>query len=331
MVGSSDSEFLYGGLGNDTIKGDGESDYIEGGPGADNLEGGGAYEGGEWVGEGNGDCRGTGGNRDTLSYRTSNAGVTVNLRTNTASGGHAQGDTICGFERIHGSDHDDVLTGSDSSDVLNGYGGDDHIKLGITGYHSGGFGHDTIDLSHRDGSAVGGGFIVALNYFRSSSESGLVSIRSRNGLQGKDWIYSFESATGSRGNDIVWGTSGYNVIRGHDGDDKVSGYKGGDDKLYGGAGNDAFYLYEASGTVTIMDYADGEKIFVCNPVNSRTGAAHGSSDYRYTFSFASGTTGYLVLKGRTTDLADPSTVFTNLSATGCLADDGASFLEGLYN
>ena len=66
----------------------------------------------------------------------------------------------------------------------------------------------------------------------------------------------------------------------------------------------------------------------CNPVSSRTGAEHGDSDYKYTFSFASGTTRYLVLKGKTTDFADPRTVFTNLSATGCLANDGASFLGG---
>lgn len=59
-----------------------------------------------------------GAGRDAVSYRSSDAGVTVSLKDGTASGGHAenggQKDTIRNFERVHGSNHADSLTGGDS-------------------------------------------------------------------------------------------------------------------------------------------------------------------------------------------------------------------------
>ena len=73
---------------------------------------------------------------DTLDYTYSDAGVTVNLATGVVSGGHAEGDTIDGFENVRGSSHDDTLVGgggdnllegSDGADILNGGGGNDRI------------------------------------------------------------------------------------------------------------------------------------------------------------------------------------------------------------
>ena len=71
-------ENITGSAFNDTLTGNNDANTIEGGAGADTLDGAGGFN-------------------DTVSYRYSNAGVTVNLLNNTASGGHATGDTILRF------------------------------------------------------------------------------------------------------------------------------------------------------------------------------------------------------------------------------------------
>ncbi len=67
---------------------------------------------------------------DTLDYRGSDAGVTVNLADNTALGGHAEGDRITGIEKVIGSVFADILTGGNGADQLFGNGGADHLDGG---------------------------------------------------------------------------------------------------------------------------------------------------------------------------------------------------------
>ena len=96
-------------------------------------------------------------------YEASDAGVTVDLAANTATGGHATGDTITGFENVAGSEHADILRGNDvdnglaggnGADLLVGRGGIDEL-LGEAGaddlrggagqdYLAGGNGADTM-------------------------------------------------------------------------------------------------------------------------------------------------------------------------------------------
>ena len=47
----------------------------------------------------------------------------VDLVDRRASGGHAEGDTLSGFEHVIGSHHDDTITGDDLSNWLQGEGG----------------------------------------------------------------------------------------------------------------------------------------------------------------------------------------------------------------
>ena len=68
-------------------------DWLVGSRGADRLEGG--------AGE------------DGASYYWSDPGVRVDLGTGEAAGGHADGDTLHGIEKLTGSAHDDELTGND--------------------------------------------------------------------------------------------------------------------------------------------------------------------------------------------------------------------------
>ena len=145
LTGNADANKLWGLGGDDTIEGGAGDDTIEGGAGADDMDGG--YTDG---------VPGTDGNQgnsqvNTLSYAGSNAGVTVNLMTATASGGHATDDTIVTYEELSptdddpsneidvatfanvtGSMHDDHLTGNHHDNELTGGAGDDTLRGGAS-------------------------------------------------------------------------------------------------------------------------------------------------------------------------------------------------------
>ncbi len=145
-LGGDDS--LVGGLGNDTI---------EGGAGADELDGGLTRATAEDETTANTQA-------NTLSYAGSDAGVTVNLVTSTASGGHAEGDEIETYEltlgegddeteidvatfvNVTGSMHNDRLTGDMFGNHLTGGAGDDRLSGGAgEDVLSGGPGADRLD------------------------------------------------------------------------------------------------------------------------------------------------------------------------------------------
>lgn len=136
LNGAEHSDRVSGDAGNDTISGAGGRDTVEGGAGADSLSGG-ADAG------------------DTLSYRSSLAGVTVTLEygTNaTVGGGHARGDTVNGFTDILGSDLRDVLIEDADSGTIqqvnrfSGMGGNtDHAEGGAGADRIyGGWGRDSL-------------------------------------------------------------------------------------------------------------------------------------------------------------------------------------------
>ena len=118
-------ENLIGSAHDDILTGDSGDNVIEGLAGADKLDGG---------------THGT--NGDTLSYASSNAGVTIDLNEGdgnfesgvsaikTPSGGHAAGDNVRfeSFENITGSAHRDTLTGDNNANTLKGGGGNDTLN-----------------------------------------------------------------------------------------------------------------------------------------------------------------------------------------------------------
>jgi Ca2+-binding RTX toxin-like protein len=110
LTGDARNNALNGGLGNDTLNGGDGSDVLSGGAGADALNGGAGL--------------------DAASYAASDAGVTVNLATGTASGGHAAGDILTGIENLIGSAFADSLTGDAGNNVLNGGLGSDVLTGG---------------------------------------------------------------------------------------------------------------------------------------------------------------------------------------------------------
>ncbi len=236
------ADTLIGGDGDDRLDGDDGDDWLEGGAGADTLIGG----------------RG----ENTLSYAGSNAGVSVNIGTSEAAGGHATGDSIQEFRHIIGSAHDDTLTGDDANNVIAGGGGADTLD--------GGNGNDT--LSYSDANAG-----VTANLGTGEGTAGDAV---------GDKIRGFEYITGSAHADTLTGDDGDNQIEGNDGADILNGGGGddwldggaGDDTLRGGAGNDRLYGSDGADTLDGGDGEDSISYFSSSEgvtVNLRTGEGAG--------------------------------------------------------
>ena len=245
IIGSDENDFLGGNGGDNTI---------EGRDGADNMDGG--------------DNPSTNPAGDTVSYKSSDRGVTVNLATNTASGGHAQGDTITRFENATGSAHSDTLTGSDTANTLKGLGGDDELSGGTGGDTlEGGAGADelnggtnatdagvtTDDGADRDGDTVSYASSdagVKVNLATLSFSGGHAEGDEDSGAERDAFdpdgatgdldpvdVSSFENVTGSMHNDTLTGDHRANTLKGGGGNDTLRG--GADaDTLNGGPGAD---------------------------------------------------------------------------------------------
>ena len=261
LTGDDGNNELQGFGGGDTLSGGAGNDTLEGGAGADSLVGGAA-------------------GRDVVSYRQSNAGVTVDLSgtRQTASGGHAEGDMISGFERVYGSKHHDRLTGDSGPNELQGFGGRDRLY--------GGGGDDTLrggaDIDNLTGGAgadlLDGGLGSDHLIYDGSPlgvkvdlASGIVS----GGHADGDKIQSVENVHGSAYGDELKGDDGDNLLRGLKGDDEIWGREGhdilvggsGNDTLRGGKGNDhilgrkgANELYGDGGDDTLFGSAVADKL-----------------------------------------------------------------------
>ena len=233
LTGDGGSNWLHGGGGADRLAGGGGDDTLEGGAGADRLDGG----------------AGT----DLLSYWNSDAGVEVNLASGSVSGGHAQGDTISGFEGIRGSAHADSLTGGGGDDTLEGGAGADRLD--------GGAGDDVLSYWNSDAGV----------------EVNLATGRASGGDAQGDTIRGFEHVWGSRGNDTLTGDSGDNWFSGGAGADRISGGDGfdsiesstGADVLDGGGGDrdGVFYRFSDAGVYVSLatgrgsgGHADGDTL-----------------------------------------------------------------------
>ena len=235
LTGDSGNNRLEGIDGNDSIYGQGGDDIINGGTGADTLDGGDGI--------------------DVLDYRGSDAGININLDVNTASGGHAEGDTINNFENILGSKFDDVLIGNSSNnglrggggnDIINGQGGDDRII--------GDAGADTLD---------GGDGIDELPYGNSDAAVNVnLQTNTASGGHGEgDIISNIENITGSDFADVLTGDSAHNILKGGNGDDSLNGGSC-NDSLNGGNGDDTLNGYGYTNEYDTLTGGEGADTFV---------------------------------------------------------------------
>ena len=260
---------LFGDDGNDTLDGGAGNDYLEGGSGTDMLDGG--EDDGLVVGSPSSVRDDRWG--DTVGYVRSDAGVTVNLATSTAEGGHAEGDTLTGIESVRGSHHADVLTARDDDpstegrygegSILWGQKGDD-VLHGGTSYDSlwGGKGADTLNGGGSFDYLEGGGgadvidggpkdhaFWDVAGY--ALSDAGVtVNLAMGTGQGGHaegDTLTRISGVWGSQHDDhligddasnLFWGRAGNDTLQGGAGDDHLLGDAGAD-MLDGGEGRDS--------------------------------------------------------------------------------------------
>ncbi len=223
FIGTSDANHFWGRGGGDVFNGGGGDDILDGGRDGDILYG---DEGNDILIGGSGqDYMNGGAGIDTVVYRGSSEGVTVNLAEGTASGGDADGpvqivgrgtaikhDIIVDVENVVGSFHDDHLIGNDQVNELSGGSGDDTLTGGGgADVLNGGRGSDTADYS----DATSG---VNLNLGHGQSEG--------------DTYISIENLSGSGHNDKMKGDSAANTLTGQGGNDVLRGGRG-DDILFG--------------------------------------------------------------------------------------------------
>jgi trimeric autotransporter adhesin len=171
-------------------------------------------------------------NSTTVSYAASTTAVTINLATNTFSGGFAQGNTVNGVRSFIGSAYDDIFTGNSNSNTFSGGAGNDTFYSGA--------GVDRID---------GGTGVNTVSYASSVSNVN-VNLQTGLGAGGSaegDTIINVQNVIGSAFNDTIIGDAGNNVLTGG----------AGNDILTGGAGIDTFVYQPAFGFDTITDFVAG--------------------------------------------------------------------------
>jgi Ca2+-binding RTX toxin-like protein len=232
-VNAGDGDDLVSGNdGNDTIYGGNGADRLEGGAGADLIYG--------QVSEG-----------DFALYWESTAGVTINLETGFADGGHATGDTLSGIEDLEGSDHGDHLTGDSGRNHIIGRDGDDTLV--------GGSANDWLD-GGEGGDFIDGGAGATDRAIYDLSRSGVtVNLQTGLGSGGQaegDTLVAIDELIGSRYEDVLVGNNNDNYIFGGIANDIISGGVG-SDTLDGNYGASDFASYRGSQSAVTVNLATG--------------------------------------------------------------------------
>lgn len=222
----------------ENVKGSNAGDLIIGNSAVNVLEGG---QGDDRIaGLGGGDTISGGSGSDTVDYSASATAVNVNLATQIATGGDAQGDTLSSIENAIGSGFADVLTGSNAAnrleggagnDLLIGNNGDDTLRAGDgKDLLIGGLGADVLD---------GGTGTDVASYAAASAGviARLDNSAANIGEAAGDSYVSIENLTGSGFADTLAGDGFGNALVGGGGADQLIGNDGGD-TLIGDAGND---------------------------------------------------------------------------------------------
>jgi Ca2+-binding RTX toxin-like protein len=280
LIGNAGNNYISGGAGDDRITGGGGTDWFAGGAGADWL-----------IGDGN----------DGISYGYSASGVTINLATQTASGGDANGDVITGIRNVEGSALADTLIGNGDGNVMLGGGGADRID-GAGGNDSirGGAGADTL---------IGGAGFDTLDY-ATSATAVMVDLgtgKTSGGDAAGDVISGFECVVGSAFDDTLKaadtgstliGGAGADTLIGGAGNDTVIGGVGAD-KMDGGGGIDTL-SYETSVNGVVIDLVDGKGYINTGHIND----GHYNDGYNYD--------GYYYDYGKSDGEGDTFTGFENL-------------------
>jgi Ca2+-binding RTX toxin-like protein len=290
--GTASVNTILGGLGDDVIEGKGGADTLNGG--ANSAFG------------------------DTLSYEHSGAAVTVNIGTNTASGGDATNDIISNFENLTGSGFGDTLRAGTGSNKVLGGGDQDVIIVGngLAGdvdFYDGGTERDLLDMSATTNGAIwidygynvvsGPNMATGVNLFTAAGDARVVNMDSMIGTSFNDVMrgdVGSNNIVGGAGDDQLLSYSPYDtvnpyaslgdVIEGREGNDLLFSGSG-NDYLDGGSGNDIIEV--GSGTDTVVGGSGNDTIFFSPRTGTDTvldfegglgtGAGHGDVLKLYNF------------------------------------------------
>jgi Ca2+-binding RTX toxin-like protein len=261
-------ESIIGSRFNDVLTGDSETNFLVGGVGADTLDGAGGM--------------------DVAVYHLASAGVTVDLSNPVNNTGEAAGDVYFSIEVLMGSKFNDVLVGNAASNEIMGGEGADTLNGGagfdFAGYSFSDFAAVTVDLSNpanNTGEAAGDVYISIEGLIGTELNDVLIGDAGDNFLRGDggadtlngglgsdtaDYIYSTGAVTadlgnplnnthqatgdvyisierlrGSAFNDVLVGDGNRNTLRG----------MGGADTLNGGAGGDTASYFDATAGITV--------------------------------------------------------------------------------
>jgi serralysin len=245
-------ENAIGGMGQDTLVGNGADNLMQGGTGNDGLTGD--------LGD------------DRLFGQDGNDSVPGGAGNDFASGGFGN-DTVsgeAGNDLVFGDDDDDLVDGGDGDDLVYGGSGADAVygSAGIDQVY-GQDGNDFVGAGAGDDFGSGG--------FGNDEVHGEEGNDLLFGDEGDDGVYGEDGddlVYGGTGNDYLTGDAGNDLVRGEDGNDGLSGGAGndtldggtgadllfgnaGDDALTGGAGADVFAFGAGDGADRILDFVTG--------------------------------------------------------------------------
>lgn len=293
VYGGNGDDILDGNTGNDTLYGEAGNDTLIGGDGDDLMHGGTGND--TFIGGAGADYNNGSSGQDTIDYSASDAGVSVDLSSNTYSGGDAEGDSGSGIDGVIGSDYDDTLIGYDGmstdganaytnifeggagNDYIDGAGGDDVLSGGVgNDTILGGTGNDQINGGAGADTIEGGAGNDTIIYGAGDAATGVGD--TVYGGDGDDYIddeYGViydnydDYVDGGAGNDTIYTGGGDDTILGGSGNDTLHG-EDGNDTIYGGTGSDTIYagagddtIYAGSGD-TIYG-GDGNDTIIIDP------------------------------------------------------------------
>ncbi len=244
LLGWGGDDLLLGGFGADYVVGGEGQDTVSGGFDADTLYGGNGF--------------------DTVDYSYAYQGMKVSLLAGTAQttnpAYYTDTDSLSGFERVVGTNFDDILEGDGAGNTLvGGFGADRLVGLGGNDTLDGGDGDDWMDGGAGADAFYGGAGTDSIDYQNSTNVVGVNLTTGFGNLGDALWdtysgmenIFGSNHAAGDLliGNsvaNIIVGNGGNDVIRGMDGKDHLEGGSGrdlieggqGDDLIYGGDGDD---------------------------------------------------------------------------------------------
>ncbi|MEZ5099791.1 MAG: calcium-binding protein [Thermoleophilia bacterium] len=213
--GGGGNDLLIGGPGNDTFEGEGGNDTILGGPDDDTISGG---DDDDVLDGGPGADAITGGNgTDWVDYSSRSTPLAIDLLDPARDGGVEDGigDGITEVENVRGGSANDVIVGDNGPNALDGGPGADVLD--------GGGDVDVVDYSLRTTP-------VTVDLADPGADGG-----AEDGAG--DQLASIEGANGGAANDVLRAGAGTNALSGGPGDDLLDGGAGAD-LLVGGDGVD---------------------------------------------------------------------------------------------